>query len=348
MAKERLGRDVECMICKKTFYASQKRLTSKTITCSRECGGKITSSRLSKKVLVYCIICNKEMYRKASQKYRVLYPACSHKCKSKVSKKYRTGEKNSNFKKLTPEERFFNNRASSCNRRGKLLGKEHDLSGFDLMSIYHKQKGLCLYTGYKMSSDSQKNSHSISVDRIDSEKGYTKSNVVLCCLSINMMKSNYRIYDMIQILESYMSKEENRIPLKIVNNTEFEIKKNSVGNVGMDLYVNEIEDCGNYIKVKTGVHVQPPIGFYLDLVVRSSTHKKGLALYNGVGIIDQSYTGEIIAILYKTSDFKDLPLRGDRLVQLIPRRCLLMDPIIVDNLDETERGAGGFGSTGER
>lgn len=143
-----------------------------------------------------------------------------------------------------------------------------------------------------------------------------------------------------------MQNTDNKIPAKIINKSSFKINKNTYENVGIDLYVNEIEDCGNYIKVKTGIHIQPPKGFYFDLVVRSSTHKKGLMLYNNIGIIDQSYTGEIIAVLYKTSDFTETPKIGDRLVQLIPRRSLLVDIIEVSELDNSERGDKGFGSSG--
>lgn len=115
---------------------------------------------------------------------------------------------------------------------------------------------------------------------------------------------------------------------------------------GIDLFVYGIIQHPNYIKISTGIAIQPEKGIYCTIHPRSSIYKRGLIMYNSTGIIDNNYTGELIGFFLKTPDFKDDIQIGDRLMQLIPH--VQIDPVIqiVNNLDETERGSGGFGSTG--
>ena len=95
----------------------------------------------------------------------------------------------------------------------------------------------------------------------------------------------------------------------------------------------------------TGLSVQPPTGFYFDLVPRSSITKKGYILANNVGIIDQGYTGEIMVPLPKIDpDAPDLELPC-KIVQLIPRRWYNFTGVDASDLTQTTRGEGGFGST---
>ena len=102
----------------------------------------------------------------------------------------------------------------------------------------------------------------------------------------------------------------------------------------------------NVVMYGTGVAVQPPSGFYFDLVPRSSIIKQGYMLANNVGIIDQAYTGEIMVPLVKIDpeapDLLELP---QQLVQLIPRKWYGLVPTQVQTLESTSRADGGFGST---
>lgn len=115
---------------------------------------------------------------------------------------------------------------------------------------------------------------------------------------------------------------------------------------GFDLSLVAIRNTfGNVILYGTGVTVQPPSGFYFDLVPRSSMIKQGYMLANSVGIIDQSYTGEIMVPLIKVDPDAPDPILPCRMVQLIPRKWYGFIPEQVDSLDITERASGGFGST---
>lgn len=123
-------------------------------------------------------------------------------------------------------------------------------------------------------------------------------------------------------------------------------KKAYASDSGYDLSLIDVHKKINDITFyKTGVKVSPPNGYYFDLVARSSITKTGYILVNSVGIIDQSYRGEILVALKKIDNsFPDITLPC-KLVQLIPRQWIHFEPIQCDNIDSTERGEGGFGST---
>lgn len=96
----------------------------------------------------------------------------------------------------------------------------------------------------------------------------------------------------------------------------------------------------------TGVAVTPPFGYYFQLVGRSSITKTGYTLANCVGIIDRSYTGDIIVPLIKTSKNASLALPA-KIVQIVPQLALHFFPNKVQSLIETSRLDGSFGSTDE-
>jgi dUTP pyrophosphatase len=107
-----------------------------------------------------------------------------------------------------------------------------------------------------------------------------------------------------------------------------------------------IKRVGNTFWYSTGISVEPPNGFYFDLVPRSSLSKTGFMLANSVGIVDRSYTGDIIVVLNQidhTMPDLELPFRG---VQLIPRSIVHMKPLLVEELLASVRGSKGFGSSG--
>lgn len=114
---------------------------------------------------------------------------------------------------------------------------------------------------------------------------------------------------------------------------------------GYDLtLIKLIKIVGDVEFYDTGVSVSPPLGYYFDVVPRSSISKTNYMLANNVGIIDAGYSGNIIIPLRNFGNEKlDLPCR---IVQLIPRRIEHFEPILVDNLINTIRGTCGFGSTG--
>ena len=99
------------------------------------------------------------------------------------------------------------------------------------------------------------------------------------------------------------------------------------------------------IKLPTGWAFQPPEGYMLQILQRSGLASKGLIPLGG--ILDEDYTGEVIVIMLNTTD-KYLSINnGDRIAQMAIRPYYQGEFEEVDELDETERGDGGFGSTGK-
>lgn len=120
---------------------------------------------------------------------------------------------------------------------------------------------------------------------------------------------------------------------------------------GLDLYYCGEEPLtvlsGRVLKVPTGVAVELPRGTYGRVAPRSSLAAKyGIDVL--AGVIDSDYRGELVVIL--TTLFEPgqehVVLPGDRVAQLIVESCLMLDPVEVEEFSQTERGSGGFGSTG--
>ncbi len=120
-----------------------------------------------------------------------------------------------------------------------------------------------------------------------------------------------------------------------------------MGDAGSDLYARLVVEEKDLITVHLGVCVQPSPGYYAEIYPRSSVTKRGLIMCNSVGIIDNGYTGELIAVFYKTSPEARVEV-GDRIAQIIVRRMMSVVWKQVPSFDETERGSGGFGSTGSK
>ena len=123
--------------------------------------------------------------------------------------------------------------------------------------------------------------------------------------------------------------------------------RGSLYSAGLDLY--SIEDLSiqpkHRILARTGLAVAIPEGHYGRIAPRS-----GLALRTGLdvlsGVIDADYRGEIGCLLYNTGDETiELPAQS-KICQLIVEKIITPDAVWSDEIDETDRGNGGFGSTG--
>lgn len=120
-------------------------------------------------------------------------------------------------------------------------------------------------------------------------------------------------------------------------------------DAGLDLYIPEGQGClvrrGAVYTIDLGVRVAIPDGYYGQLTLRSSAGLKGLTIPHGVGIIDSGYRGNLKVLLSVLSD-PVLIAAGERICQLIvlPLQRVDVEAGVVD--DRTDRGSGGFGSTG--
>jgi len=100
--------------------------------------------------------------------------------------------------------------------------------------------------------------------------------------------------------------------------------------------------------VPTGLFMEIPVGYEGQVRPRSGLAlKNGITVLNSPGTIDADYRGEVKVILANLSDTEFVINSGDRIAQLVIAKCEQMDVVEVENLSETERGAGGFGHTGK-
>jgi dUTP pyrophosphatase len=124
-------------------------------------------------------------------------------------------------------------------------------------------------------------------------------------------------------------------------------------DAGFDLtstrVTTEVSECGQLTLVyHTDIAVEIPEGYFGMLVCRSSISKKSLALCNAVGTIDAGYRGEIMAKFKVTTDvIPALYKEGERFAQLLILPVPDVEFVEADELSETERNDGGFGSTDE-
>ena len=118
------------------------------------------------------------------------------------------------------------------------------------------------------------------------------------------------------------------------------------GDAGMDLVITDIKGENKYdITYGFGISMEIPEGFMGLVFPRSSIRKTDLVLSNSVGVIDSGYRGEIQATFKKTGLNKyEIGDRGAQII-IIPHPEIEFEE--VDELSDTERGDGGFGSTGK-
>jgi dUTP diphosphatase len=122
------------------------------------------------------------------------------------------------------------------------------------------------------------------------------------------------------------------------------------GDAGLDLYAAEPARIGpgERASVGTGVAVALPPGSAGLVVPRSGlAARHGIALVNAPGVIDAGYRGELRVLLLNTDREESFPVApGDRIAQLLVVRVDRLAPVAVAELDQSERGNGGFGSSG--
>ncbi len=126
------------------------------------------------------------------------------------------------------------------------------------------------------------------------------------------------------------------------------------GAAGMDLYACIDENITlapqQLVIVPTGIAIElPDSGCAAFLYARSGLGvKHGICLGNGVGVIDSDYRGEVCVGLCNVSDKPYVIAPGERIAQMVIAPVFTPDVVEVSELSDTQRGAGGFGSTGKK
>lgn len=140
--------------------------------------------------------------------------------------------------------------------------------------------------------------------------------------------------------------------VKIVNKSRWQLPQYATPqSAGVDLRANTDEEIilpplGRAI-IPTGLYLEIPAGYEAQVRPRSGlAAKKGVTVLNAPGTIDADYRGEVGVILVNLSQEPFTVVPGERVAQMVFARCEQVEWTEVETLEESERGAGGFGSTG--
>ncbi len=141
--------------------------------------------------------------------------------------------------------------------------------------------------------------------------------------------------------------------VKIINRTTFPLPKyGTVHSAGVDLQANIEESITlkplERTLIPTGIHIELPTGYEAQIRPRSGlAARHGIGIVNSPGTIDSDYRGEIKVILVNLSNEEFTIERGERIAQMVIARFEQVTWREVESLEESERGEGGFGSTGK-
>lgn len=141
--------------------------------------------------------------------------------------------------------------------------------------------------------------------------------------------------------------------IQVVNKSNYPLPSYATeGSAGMDLYADIDENMtlefGKVSLVPTGIYIKLPVGYEAQIRARSGLAlKHGVSLVNGVGTIDSDYRGEIKVIMTLLKDEPFVITPGMRIAQMVISEYVKAEFEVVNSLDETERGDGGFGHSGK-
>lgn len=144
----------------------------------------------------------------------------------------------------------------------------------------------------------------------------------------------------------------NNILIKRANDTIILPAYETEGAAGADVraYLPEgpiVLGSGEFKAIPTGLYPEIPVGYEIQVRPRSGlAAKRGVTVLNAPGTIDSDYRGEIKVILINHSKDEFIINSGDRIAQLVVAPVVQAIYLVAEELSSTERGAGGFGSTG--
>ncbi|MFV0149765.1 hypothetical protein OBJ95_06025 [Empedobacter falsenii] len=159
---------------------------------SKSCGCLVKEPRVvEKKPNHFCPCCNKKIYIKPSRLIKNKLVFCNMSCRTN----YYNMNKNliPTYKNRNDLQKFFDEKCTrlKMSARKRNIFFSNDLNGGVLFKIWNKQKGLCYYSKVKMSINKKDRLKLVSVDRIDSKKGYELDNIVLCTYVFNSFKFSF-------------------------------------------------------------------------------------------------------------------------------------------------------------
>lgn len=189
---------------------------------------------------------------------------------------------------------------------------------------------------------------------------HVKTSIKTKLVDLNIPFTNFTDYleikgaNMIDLMDKFIDNPMNGLLLKVWKvaadaNIPCKVRES---DVGLDLtIISEHKKLRqNIIMYDTGIKLGIPLGYYVEIVPRSSLSKTGWMMANSVGIIDASYTGNIYVALVRVdpeAEMLKLPFKGFQLILRKQNYVNVEVQLSSDSLCETSRGEGGFGSTSD-
>ena len=143
-----------------------------------------------------------------------------------------------------------------------------------------------------------------------------------------------------------------KVRFKKISPSAIEPTRAYAGDAGFDLYAmkDTTIEPGQTVKVSTGIILEVPEGYYMEIVPRSGlSYKSHLRIPNSPGIIDSGYRGELLVMMHNISSDPYASYRisqGDRIAQMILRKLEDYELEEAEELEDSERSGNGFGSSG--
>ena len=146
--------------------------------------------------------------------------------------------------------------------------------------------------------------------------------------------------------------ENNKVKVKIVTKTGDVPKYETAGSAGMDIKADlKTSVTLNPMErqlIPTGLFIELPIGYEAQVRARSGLSiKYGITLINAIGTVDSDYRGELKVPLVNLGNEPFVIKHGERIAQLVVTKHDIVQWEIVERLEDTDRGSGGFGHTGK-
>jgi dUTP pyrophosphatase len=149
-----------------------------------------------------------------------------------------------------------------------------------------------------------------------------------------------------------LDKFDNTVCVRVVKKTNqqlpaYETELSAGMDIRAELDSSVVLNAGSRTLIPTGLYLEIPPGYEVQVRPRSGlAYKRGLTVLNAPGTIDADYRGELGVLLINTSSDEQTIEPGERIAQLVISPVYRVEWIEVDELGETDRGSGGFGSTG--
>lgn len=141
-----------------------------------------------------------------------------------------------------------------------------------------------------------------------------------------------------------------KLGIKRLSDSAIIPKYQTSGSAGFDLHAdnNYVFKPGETHLISTGLAFEIPQGYELQIRPRSGlSAKTGLRVVNAPGTVDSDYTGEVKIIMSNVGNLMEIIDKGDRVAQAVLAPVIQAEIVEIDNINQTERGSAGFGSTGK-